>query len=159
MLDCSLQSASKQAKRKRDAALKSQKQQAAADRKGKGRAAVEDVDVEDVEADNQVEVEEDSAPSVALEVTQSNPKSKHHRVFDDNDDEATSSTAPRLDPALFQQAELAFTQAKHRARLEEQEQMNEQARLAEAAMEAEGSSHRRGSKRSRSEGKATRVIG
>lgn len=149
----SLQAASKQAKRKRDGALKLQKKQSKSDRKGKGRADMEDVDVQEDEE------QEDSHSQMAI-VKKVSPKAQHHQVFgSDDEQEASTSSAPRLDPALFQQAELALQQAKERALQDERNQRREEARLAEVALDVQGSSRKRASKRSRTDGNATRVIG
>lgn len=151
-LDTSLQSTAKQAKRKRDVAVKSQskkQKQPTADRKGKGRAA--DVEEAACEADEDVtEDVQESGQSIA-------PSTRtRHQVFgSDDEQEASTSVAPRLDPALFQQADLALSQAKERAIQEERAQRQERARVEIAAAESEDSSYKRG----RGQPKATRVIG
>lgn len=150
-----MQTASKQAKRKRDATLKLQKEQSKSDRKGKGRA-----DREDLQVDEDFEQGDTQLAAVVAVGEGTRRRNKHHQVFDNDDQpEPSTSSAPRLDPALFQQAELALQQAKERALQEEREKREEEARVAEAALERQSSSRKRGSKRSRADGTATRIIG
>lgn len=154
-------STAKQAKQKKDAASKKQqpKKQSTSDRKGKGKAIQEDdisLEAGDEEAeddDEQIAVEHDVAQSSAL----ANPRRKH-QVFNDDGDEdqqIPSTSAPRLDPALFQQADAALQQAKERALQEEKARRREE----EAARAQSGSSSKRGKKRTRASDKTTRVVG
>lgn len=154
-------SAAKQAKQKKEAAIKKQKKSptaTATDRKGKGKAIQEDASGLEEDDANVLEsthvAEEDEATSSIAPVPVTTRRK--HQVFNDEDDEPRpSSSAPRLDPALFQQADLALQQAKERA-LQEQRQQRQEAALA---AEEGRTSPTRGKKRTRPEAKTSRIVG
>jgi hypothetical protein len=161
----SLQTATKQAKKQKEAKSKQNKQQKSTsstktDRKGKGRA--EEVVDEEEQDHESYDLVDEEATANAEEDPQPKKLAKRHRVFNDEDnaddnEAATSSTAPRLDPALFQQAEAAFEDAKRRALQEQraQKQIMNEARSDNAPSR----SRKRSRKQSSSHGTAIKVIG
>lgn len=78
-------------------------------------------------------------------------------MFDSDNEEEPSTSAQRLDPALFQQAEAALQQAKDRAIQEQKQQRLLQANEQEGRIQTD--LKKRSRKRGQPDGKATKVIG